>query len=80
MPLKGGKTVNLEGTVIYVKVFSEDISTISPGMGIEFKELTSNDSEMLRTYITELLTKDIIKEQDEPIIKKDYGKIKNRHG
>lgn len=72
LPLKGGKTVNLEGTVIYVKVFSEDISTISPGMGIEFKELTSNDSEMLRTYITELLTKDIIKEQDEPIIKKDY--------
>jgi CheY-like chemotaxis protein len=72
LPLKGGKTVNLEGTVIYIKVFSEDISTNSPGMGIEFKELISNDSEMLRTYIAELLTKDIIEEQDEPIIKKDY--------
>ncbi len=51
---------------------SEEICKIPPGMGIEFKELTSNDSEMLRTYITELLTKDIIKEQDEPIIKKYY--------
>lgn len=72
LPLKDEKTVNLKGTVIYVRGLTEDISKISPGMGIEFKELTSNDSEMLRVYITELLTKDIIEEQDEPIIKKDY--------
>jgi CheY-like chemotaxis protein len=72
LPLKAGKTLNLKGTVIYVKGLSEEISKIPHGMGIEFKELTSNDSEMLRTHIIELLTKDIIEEQDEPIIKKDY--------
>lgn len=72
LPLKDEKSVNLKGTVIYVKGFSGDVSTISPGMAVQFKELTSNDSEMLRTYITELLTRDIIEEQDEPIIKKDY--------
>jgi two-component system cell cycle response regulator DivK len=73
LPLRDEKsTLNLTGTVIYTKDISGEVFKIPPGMAVEFKQLTSNDSTMLMTYITELLTKDIIEEQDELIIKKDY--------
>jgi CheY-like chemotaxis protein len=73
LPLRDEKsTLNLKGTVIYTKDISGDVFKIPPGMAVEFKQLTSNDSSMLMTYITELLTKDIIEEQDEVIIRKDY--------
>jgi CheY-like chemotaxis protein len=72
LPLREKSTLNLKGTVIYTKDISGEVFKIPPGMAVEFKQLTSNDSSMLMTYITELLTKDIIEEQDELIIKKDY--------
>ena len=69
LPFKEQKTIYLKGTVIYRK---GDITEMKSGMAIEFKDLTTNDSEMLNTYIMELLTEGIIEEQDEPrlIIKK----------
>lgn len=70
LPLKS-ETVNLKGTVIYVKGLSGDIFNVVPGMAIEFKGLTSKDPAMLREYIKEQLTKDIIEEQDEPVISID---------
>ena len=72
LPLKDESMLKLPGTVLYTKDISGEVFNIPPGMAVEFKQLTSNDSEMLMTYITELLTKDIIEEQDEPIIKKEY--------
>jgi Tfp pilus assembly protein PilZ len=60
LPLKDEKTINLKGTVIYVKGLSGDVFKVAPGMAIEFKELNSDDSAMLKAYITELLTQDII--------------------
>jgi len=71
LPLKGEKPIRLKGAVIYVKHLSGGVFKIAPGMAVEFKELTSNDSAMLRTYITELLAEDIIEEQDEPVIAMD---------
>ena len=71
LPLRDEK-IYLTGTVIYVKGIHGNISNIVPGMAIEFKKLTSNDSEILRKYIVELLTKDIIEEQDEPFISPDH--------
>lgn len=68
LTLKDGKTINLKGTVIYVRGLSGEIFKILPGIAIEFKNLTSNDSEMLRTYILELLTEEIVEKQVEPII------------
>jgi two-component system chemotaxis response regulator CheY len=72
LPLKDGSLLNLKGNVIYIKNVSEELFKIPPGMAIEFMDLTSNDSEILRVYISELLTKDIIDEQDTLIIKKDF--------
>jgi CheY-like chemotaxis protein len=72
LPLKDEKTINLKGTVIYVKGLSGDVFRVAPGMAIEFKELNSEDSAMLKAYITKLLTQDIIEEQDEPVITIEY--------
>lgn len=72
LPLKDKKTVSLKGTVIYVKDLHGDLFKIAPGMAIEFKDLTNNDSAMLRSYITELLTGDILEEQEEPVISIDH--------
>jgi len=72
LPLKDGGFLNLNGNVIYIKDVSEELFKMPPGMAIEFTNLTSNDSEILRVYITELLIGDIIDEQDELIIKKDF--------
>lgn len=72
LPSKDKKTVSLKGTVIYVKGIHGDLFKIAPGMAIEFKELTSSDSAMLRSYITDLLTGDILEEQNEPIITTEY--------
>jgi CheY-like chemotaxis protein len=72
LPFKDEKTINLKGTVIYVKGLSGDVFRVAPGMAIEFKELNSEDSAMLKAYITKLLTQDIIEEQDEPVITIEY--------
>jgi CheY-like chemotaxis protein len=72
LPLKDEKTINLKGTIIYVKGLSGDVFRVAPGMAIEFKELNSEDSAMLKEYITKLLAQDIIEEQDEPVITIEY--------
>ena len=66
LPLKDKKTIYLNGTVIYLK--KGDIHEMPRGMAIEFRDLTSNDSEKLSAYIMELLTKGFIEEHDEPLL------------
>lgn len=68
LTLKNGKTAKLKGTVLYVKRHGGELSKILSGIAIEFKDLSSNDSERLRSYILELLSEEIIEEQVEPII------------
>jgi CheY-like chemotaxis protein len=70
LPLKK-KTLKLKGTVVYTKCISGDLFKIAPGMAIEFKELSTEDSAILNAYIIDLLAGDIIEEQEEPVIAKD---------
>jgi CheY-like chemotaxis protein len=69
--VKDEKIINLKGTVIYVKDLNNAIYDLIPGMAIEFKDLTSDVSETLRTYVEELLIEEIIDEQVDHIILKD---------
>ena len=68
IPLKDGTILHVTGIVIYIKDIGGDIFKIPPGNGIEFKNLTSDASALLHSYIKELLTGDIIAEQGEPVI------------
>jgi len=72
IPLRDERIIHLKGTVIYVKGISGDLFKIPPGIAIEFKDLTSDDSALLQSYIKELLTRDILEEQDEPVITTDH--------
>lgn len=63
LPLKKGRTLSLKGDVIYVRGISGEMFKILPGVAIKFKNLTNKDSEMLRTYILEMLTEEIIEDQ-----------------
>jgi CheY-like chemotaxis protein/Tfp pilus assembly protein PilZ len=71
LTLKDEKTINLKGTVIYVKALNKAIYGGFPGMAIKFKNLTSDVSETLRAYVEELLIEEIIDEQVDHIILKD---------
>jgi Tfp pilus assembly protein PilZ len=71
LPLRDDKSLQMRGTVIYVKCVSGDFFKIVPGMAIEFKEVSDNDTKILREYIIELLTKDILEAQEEPVIAED---------
>ena len=64
---RDGKTINLKGTVIYLKGLSETTFNIVPGMAVKFHDVTSNDSKMLRAYIEELLIEEIIEDQIDSI-------------
>jgi CheY-like chemotaxis protein len=72
LPLQDNKTLHLKGSVIYVKSISGDIFKIVPGMAIEFKALSLDDITMLRQHIIELLTSDILDEQEEQVIAKEH--------
>jgi len=72
VPLRDETVLHLKGIVIYVKGISGDIFRIPPGIAIAFKDLTSDDSSQLHSCIKELLTGDIISEQDEPVITIDH--------
>ena len=71
LSLKDEKTINLKGTVIYVKALNKAIYGGFPGMAIKFKDLTSDVAETLRAYVEELLIEEIIDEQVDHIILKD---------
>jgi CheY-like chemotaxis protein len=71
LQLKEDKTLTMRGKVIYVKCISGDFFKIVPGMAIEFKDVSSENSKMLKEYIVELLTRDIIEIQEEPVIAKE---------
>ena len=69
IPVGSGKTLLLEGEVIYTKQLSEDRFTMPPGMAIRFLMVNEQDAQVLRDHITNLLIGDIIEEQEEPVIK-----------
>ena len=68
LPVNSHDPLTIGGIVIYQRGLYGDMMKIAPGMGIEFQDLSPDDSTMLRDYVTDLLTEDIIAEQEEEII------------
>ena len=68
LPVNSDDPLTVRGIVIYQKGLYGDMMKIAPGMGIEFQDLSPDVSAMLRDYVTDLLTEDVIAEQEEEII------------
>jgi CheY-like chemotaxis protein len=56
LPVSDKKPLHLKGRVIYHMGLNSGTPSMPPGMALEFKDLTEEVSELLRTYITELIT------------------------
>jgi uncharacterized protein (TIGR02266 family) len=68
VPLEGGRTLSLAGTVVYVKGLYGDVFKVPPGMAVEFRELTEETASELNTYAKQLLAGDIAEFQEESVI------------
>lgn len=63
IPLPGDKAVAAKGKVIYTKGLYGERHNISPGMGIEFTDISSDDRARISSCIKRLLAGDILDEQ-----------------
>jgi len=63
-------SLRVNGTVIYTKKIHEDFMNLPPGMAIQFKGLSDEDKQVLKSYVEDLLAKDILESQEERIIEK----------
>jgi len=61
--LKGGKSIQLSGAVIYQKDVYTNAFKFASGMAIEFKNVPAKTSDTLKDYILNLLVGDIMEEQ-----------------
>ena len=66
--LEEGEGLCMDASVVYVKGVYGDLFKTSPGMALEFKNLTSEQSEILRNFVKKLLTDDIVDSQEETVI------------
>ncbi len=60
----------VKGTVIYTKRLDEDFMNLPPGMAVQFNGLASGDVQMLKSYVADLLAKDILDSQEDRVIEK----------
>ena len=60
LPLKDKKSITLKGTVVHKKDIYGEEFTIGPGIGIQFKDLTERDSEIIKNHIIEQLGGEIL--------------------
>ena len=63
-----GEPIRLKGNVLYVKGISGHRFSIPPGMAIQFSDISSVQSRMIRNMVTDLLVGDILMEQVEPVL------------
>jgi hypothetical protein len=68
IPITEETILHLKGEVIYQKEIGADMIKIAPGMAIRFTEFNANNASLLRAYIVEMLTGDILQEQEEEVI------------
>lgn len=73
IPLHGDKPVTARGKVMYKKGVYGERHKISPGMGIEFTDISPDDSARISLFIKKLLAGDIMDEQQDR--KEDIIKI-----
>jgi uncharacterized protein (TIGR02266 family) len=66
--LDKGKVLSVDASIIYIKGVYGDLFKSPPGMALEFKNLSNEDSTTLRNYVQKLLAGDILDSQEESVI------------
>jgi CheY-like chemotaxis protein/Tfp pilus assembly protein PilZ len=66
--LESAGKLQLKGKVIYTKEMSGDLSTLSPGMAIQFYGLSEQEQEDMNDYLKTLVAGDILAEQQEKVL------------
>ena len=70
LQLQNSQKLKLMGEVIYVKKLFGDFLTLPPGMAIQFKDLSEENSRLLKWHIENLIAEDILEAQGERIIER----------
>jgi CheY-like chemotaxis protein len=66
--LDGEKTLTLDTSVVYSKSLYGDLFKNPPGMALQFKNLTNDESLILRNQVRKLIAADILDSQEEVVI------------
>ncbi len=67
LPLGDGDPIRLRGVVVYVKGLFTSVFKYPPGMAIEFKGISSAETERLRSKVEKTLAQDIFESQEETV-------------
>jgi CheY-like chemotaxis protein len=70
LQLQNGQQLTLMGEVIYIKKLFGDFLTLPPGMAIQFRNISEDDSRLLKGHIENLIAEDILEGQGERIIER----------
>jgi len=70
LPLKGEGSLRLKGVVIYTKGLFGDVFKVPPGMAIEFRRLAKSEAKILRDYVEDLISEDVLETQVDPSIER----------
>jgi len=70
IPLTQGDSLQLKGTIIYMKELLGDFLTLPPGMAVQFREITAGDALQLKNHLETIIAGDILEGQEEKIIEK----------
>jgi len=63
LPIGEGLFIELDGTVIYSKGLYGDVFSSPPGIAVEFKDVTDEDSLLIMDYISRLVAEEILEYQ-----------------
>jgi CheY-like chemotaxis protein/Tfp pilus assembly protein PilZ len=70
LDLDNKKSISLEAEVVHVKGLYGELFKVPPGMALQFKNVSKNDSMLLRNYVKKAIAGDILDTQEEAVIKK----------
>lgn len=60
--------LTLNATVVYRKGLYGDLFKNPPGMALQFRDLTDDETVLLRNYVRKLIAEDILDSQEEGVI------------
>ncbi len=61
MPLDNGDSIQLKGVVVHIKGLLSDVLNTTPGMGLQFKDITDDQMTILKLYKERLFAEDIFR-------------------
>jgi len=70
IPLTQGDSLQLKGSIIYIKELLGDFLTLPPGMAVQFNEMTAGEALRLKNHLETIIAGDILEGQEEKIIEK----------